>query len=112
MAGGEGIAGGDGMAGGDGIVGTMTVPCSPVVAVGSSGDRLTDVGGVVACLDDVAEVDDVVVVVCEREPPPPQPVASEPATTPAASANSAEFESALRAVMSRDLPGDTAAKPN
>jgi hypothetical protein len=78
------------------------VPWSAVLLVGSSGDRLTDVGGVVpVCSDDVAEVGDVVlVVVFDPESPPPQPVASEPAATATASAKRAEFGSMPRAVMS------------
>jgi hypothetical protein len=77
----------------------MTVPWSAVLLVGNSGDGLTDAGGVVlVCSDDVDDV--VVVVFSEPELSPPQPVASEPAATPAASAKRAEFGSMPRAVMS------------
>jgi hypothetical protein len=81
------------------------VPCSPEGLVGSSGDRLTDVGGmVVLSSEDVAEVEDVVVVVSDPESSPPQPVASEPAATPVANANRAEFERKLRALMPPVIP--------
>jgi hypothetical protein len=87
------MAGGEG---GEGIVGTMTVVWSPDGPAGISGDRVTDVDGVVVS---PAEVDEVVVVLSEPESLFPQPT-SEPAAIPAASANSAEFDRTLRVVMS------------
>ena len=85
------------MAGGDGIVGTITVvPPSPGAGDGTSGDTVTVVAGAGV----VASVVVVVVVVGSLlESFPPHPVASEPAATPAASANSAEFGRTLRMFM-------------
>jgi|tagenome__1003787_1003787.scaffolds.fasta_scaffold18900756_2 hypothetical protein len=77
----------------------MTVVWSPDGPGGSSGDRVTDVGGVVVSSAEVAEVDGVVVVLSEPESLSPQ-ATSEPAAIPAASVNSAEFDRTLRVVMS------------
>jgi hypothetical protein len=87
----------------------MTV-VSPSPGAGATGDGLTEGGGVVVSPADVDVEVLVVVVSSEPASSPPHPVASEPAATPAASANSAEFGRMRRVVMSSGLPGDTTAK--
>jgi hypothetical protein len=78
----------------------MTVPSPPEVGAGNSGDSDTDVGGEVVTADVVIDVVVDVVVFVPESPSPPQPVASDPAATPAASAKRTEFESMPRTVMS------------
>jgi hypothetical protein len=72
---------------------------SPGAGAGATGADGLAVGD---CVVVVVSSTDVVVVVVLSEPASsfPQPVASEPAATPAASANRAEFERTLRVVMS------------
>jgi hypothetical protein len=91
--------------------GTVTEPSPPVVVVGSSGDTVTDVGGVeVVCSVVAVVVVVVVVVVSVPESSPPHPVASEPAATPAARVNRAESEKMRRIVMGAEWPAHSAAK--
>jgi hypothetical protein len=78
----------------------MTVVPPPGDGAGNSGDTLADGEGEVVAVSSADVVVEVVVVVVSLvESSPPQPVASEPAAIPAASANRAEFETTLRVLM-------------
>jgi hypothetical protein len=80
----------------------MTVSPPPGAGAGASGDGLTEGGGMVA-VSSADDVEVVVVVLSEPASSPLQPVASEPAATPAASANRAEFGITRRLVMSSGI---------
>jgi hypothetical protein len=71
-----------------------------VAGGGNPGDAVTVVVEVLVALDVVAEVDGVVVVVVSEPESSPPHATSEPAATPAASANRAELESMRRGFMS------------
>jgi hypothetical protein len=90
----------------------MVIEPSPpgAVAGGGAGETVTDVGEVVVVASVVVAVVVVVVVASVPESSPPHPVASEPAATPAASANRAESGRTRRIVMWAELPAHQAAK--